>query len=143
MENVWYMYENDIHGVNGLLSFPSKSKLVAYLKSDEFFELRFEEEPSEELRTTVVDAADRFASAEIDASELSTALELVFVDFDSEVETIEVEDFESLCKGESGFVEEAIELFCEKEDIDYVSEISDDLMPAFKQFFVDTDYWIG
>lgn len=143
MKNSWYVYENDIHGVNGLLSFETRAELASYLLTDDFYESRFDE-TNDALTEIVTKASGRFASSELDGPGLSSVLEAAFGEHDSEVESIEVEDFLGLCSGKSGFAEEAIEIFCEKEEIDFVPTISDDLKPAFLDFMDNcVDYWIG
>lgn len=142
--DVWYMYENDIHGVNALLAFESKAALIAYLRDDpEFLEGRFDA-IDDALRAAVHAIADQYARGDLDDAELSEALTVLYGEHGSEVECVEIEAFSSICTGQSDFAQEAIETFCDVEEIELVAQIDAALQPAFRRFFENADeIWIG
>ncbi len=142
-ENKWYMYENDIYGVNALTDFPSKEALVEYILSPDYLESRISEEIDEAGKVDLKDACDRYMSNELNAFDFGEEVLMGLSDYDCEIEMMIIEDFQSLRTGKTEFSQECIEVYCDEAGIDSKT-IPDDHVEGFQKYFDDAhDNWIG
>jgi hypothetical protein len=143
-KNKWYVYQADVYGVDGMLDFSSKESLIKFMVSDEFLERCMPDGVSENTADEVKKISNRFALNEIDFIKYSEALLNVFKRNEGEIDTMYIEDFESLCKGKSKFGKMALEIFFETNELDPLENIPNKLMEDFKDFLDNAnENWTG
>jgi hypothetical protein len=144
--NKWYLYENDDYGVNGLLDYPSKGALCDYIRSADFLANRISRDMDEAGRSALQDACDSFMADEINEADFCDEVLQNLADYDCEIDSMMIEDFERLCAGHSEFSQEAINMFCHRQGIEPVLQavVTDEHIVAFQQFFDSAhEHWIG
>lgn len=114
--NKWYLYENDIYGVNGLMDFPSKKDLVDYVLSADFLENRISKEIDEAGREDLQDACEKYMAGTIEAYDYTDQVLENLADYECEIDSMTIEDFESLRSGKSTFSQETIAMFCSRQE---------------------------
>jgi hypothetical protein len=142
MENNWYIYQEDIHGVNGLLSFSSKEELIAFVKSEDFIENSMPDGISETTSQQIQEASKLFAINTINNIEYAKALLDIIETNHGDITNMYIESFESLCEGNSEFGKMAIVYFYELNKLKPISSISNELRNDFKTF-LDDALWVG
>lgn len=144
INNDWYLYENDIYGVNALLEFGSKEELANYILEEEFVEFRIPEGISEEGQLKLEQLTQQFKTGELNNQQYSTALEELLTEEEGEIESIHVDSFEQVCQGQSHLGEMAIEIFAERKDLEKLKSIPEELKGEFKEFMNGAvGDWVG
>lgn len=144
INNDWYIYENDIYGVNALLEFGSKEELANYVLEEEFAEFRLPEGISEEGQQKLEQVTQQFKKGELTNKQYSTALEELLTEEEGEIENIHVDSFEQVCQGQSYLGEMAIEIFAERKDLGELKSIPEELKGEFKEFMDGAvGDWVG
>lgn len=142
--NDWYIYENDIYGVDALLDFGSKDELLDYVLDEDFADNRIPEGISEKGKAALQKYTDQFRANEVDHVQYAADLLDVIMEEEGEIERLQVEDFERICTGKSAFAELAISVFCDRQGIDVLQTIPTALQPAFKAILDNAiGDWIG
>jgi len=144
MENNWYIYQEDIHGVNGLLSFSSKEELIEFVKSEDFIEICMLEGISENTSQQIQEASKLFAINTINYIEYAKALLDIIETNHGDITNMYIESFESLREGNSEFGKMAIVHFYEIKKLNPIGHISEELKEIFRDFLDNADgVWVG
>lgn len=142
----WYIYEDDIHGSNALMSFSTKADLLDYIRSEAFVqESQLSQQINEGAYQRIRSYCEQFSKNEINHVEFSGRLLETLSQHGSGVASIYIEDFENLKTGDSEFSKFAIAGFCELTDVEPVGFIGDELSADYQDFF-DRAYefhWVG
>lgn len=144
INNDWYIYENDIYGVNAILEFGSKEELANYVLDEEFVEFRIPEGISEEGQQKLEQLTQQFKAGELTNKAYSTELEEVLTEEEGEIESIHIDSFEEVCQGKDYLGEFAIEVFAERKELGDIKSIPEELKAEFKSFMDSAlGDWIG
>jgi hypothetical protein len=144
-DNPYYIYMEDVYGVNGLLDFKSKRDLTEFLNCEDFFENVEIKSISDTEKKQISEAIVLYEDNSINNIEFEEKLMDIFGNIEGFcLEKLNIEDFESLCNGESDFGKMSIEIFCEHNDYEEYSKIPEELKKEFRSFFdTATDTWVG
>ncbi len=145
INNDWYIYQNDIYGVNGLQIIKTKEALVDYLTSKEFLSRSVPEGLNNDENKKVKDLTHKFSNNQITNIEYAQKLLEIFIDNEGEIEEMHIEDFESLCNGESEFSKSCIDGFYSEMDIEELpTKVSASDKEDFKSYFDNAhENWVG
>jgi len=142
--NTWYTYENDVYGVQGLLEYETKEELIEYITSEDFIELRENNKFPDEGKSQIKEISKLFKENKINHIQYSEKLSKILTENKSEINYIMVEDFNSLCTGQTEFGELAVELMCDTLEIDNLKEITDDIKLKIDDFYeIAFNAWIN
>jgi hypothetical protein len=128
------------------MDFPSKKDLVDYALSPDFLENRISKDIDEAGRVDLQDACEKYMAGTIEAHDYTEQVLENLADYECEIDSMTIEDFESLRSGNSSFSQETIEMFCSRQEgiEEPVTVISDEHKEAFQKFFDDAHkFWIG
>lgn len=144
MANNWYVYQEDIHGVNGLLAHPSKELLIDYIVSEDFVEICM---PDGILKSDIIkieDLSQQFLSNKITHIQYAAELLKVIENNAGDITTMYIEDFESLCERNSDFGKMTVTYFYEINKLKPLDHISNELKDTFRDFLDNADgVWVG
>jgi hypothetical protein len=144
MENNWYIYQEDVYGVNGLLTFSSKQNLIKFVNSEDFMENSMPEGISENTPQQIEEASNLFTLNTIDYVEYAKALLEIIETNNGDITNMYIEDFESLCEGKSAFGKMAVTYFYEIKKLNPINHISNELKEKFRYFLDNADgVWVG
>ena len=144
INNDWYIYQNDVYGVNGLLTFQNKTHLMDYVISEEFVNISAPDGIQEEDYEKIKDLTQKFSTNQLTNIEYAQELCEILINNEGEIEQMYIEDFENLCKGISKFSEDCIGVFYSLKGIKPLKEIPEKDIKEFKTFFDNAeDSWIG
>ncbi|MGH1337078.1 MAG: hypothetical protein ACRBFS_13220 [Aureispira sp.] len=144
INNDWYIYENDIYGVDALLDFGSKEELMEYVLDEDFADNRIPEGLSEKGKAALQIHTDQFRANEIDQLQYAAQLLDLIIEEEGEIESLQIQDFERLCEGKGGFAELSISVFCDRQGIEAIKTIPTAQRPAFKTLLENAlGDWIG
>jgi Ni,Fe-hydrogenase I large subunit len=144
INNDWYIYQNDVYGVNGLLTFQNKTHLMDYVMSEDFVHISAPDGIQEEDYEKIKDLTQKFSTNQLTNIEYAQELLDILVSNQGDIEQMYMEDFESLCKGVSEFSQSCIGGFYSLRGIKSLKEIPEKDKEAFKGYFDNAeDTWIG
>ena len=144
INNDWYIYQNDIYGVNGLLTFQNKKHLMDYVIGKEFINTSAPDGIQEEDYEKIKDLTQKFSTNQLTNIEYSQELLEILINNEGEIEQMYIEDFKNLCKGISEFSQSCIEGFYGERDVKPLKEIPEKDKKEFKNYFDNAeDTWIG
>ena len=144
INNNWYIYQNNVYGVNGLLTFQNKKDLMDYVICEEFVNISASDGIQEEDCEKIKDLTQKFSTNQLTNIEYAQELLKILINNEGEIEQMYIEDFESLCKGISEFSEYCIGVFYSLRGTKPLKEIPEKDKKEFKSHFDNAeDSWIG
>lgn len=144
INNDWYIYEKDIYGVNALFEFGSKEELMNYIVEEEFIDHRMPDGISSEGNTLLQKLTDQFRTNELSRVQYIAALEELMKKEAAEIEHFYIDNFESLCQGNTHLGKIAVKIFAERQGDGELTTVPEELKPTFKEFMDNAlGDWIG
>ncbi len=144
MENNWYIYMEDINGVNALLVHSSKKLLADCISDEEFLEMSMPEGVSKSDSKKITELSKQFVSDIITPRQYATKLFKIIENNEGDTTTLYIEDFEGLCEGKTDFGKMAVLYFYEISKLKPMPNVATESKEAFKKFLDNADgVWVG
>ena len=144
INNNWYLYQSDVYGVNGLLTFQNKNELMDYINSEDFIDTSAPEGIQKKDNQKINDLTQKFSINQITNIEYAQELLKILRNNEGEIEEMYIEDFESLCTGVSEFSKRCIDIFYSQKEVGNLDKVADSDKMDYKEFFDNAeDSWIG